>query len=124
MPLIPGTTAPTFDLPNGTFTGLASPSRGSAQTAVWRIHLNPHAAGAPHTLTHEEVFVATKGAALAVIGDDEHVIREGDALVVPADVSFALSNPHGEPFEAVAVFPVGGKAALPGGEPFTPPWAE
>ena len=44
--------------------------------------------------------------------------------VLPAGETFDLANPHDEPFEAVAVMPVGGRATLPGGEPFVPPWAQ
>ena len=50
------------------------------------------------------------------------VLASGDALVIPAGESFSLSNPGAEPFCALAVLPVGGKAILAGGEPFSPPW--
>ena len=53
----------------------------------------------------------------------EHRVREGDALVVPAGVEFAVAAAGPEPFRAVVCLPVGGQAVLPGGEPFTPPWA-
>jgi hypothetical protein len=43
---------------------------------------------------------------------------------VPAGQTFDLANPYDEPFEAVAVMPVGGRATIPGDEPFVPPWAE
>ena len=36
--------------------------------------------------------------------------------------SFSLSNPGPEPFTALAMVPVGGRALLSGGEPFSPPW--
>jgi quercetin dioxygenase-like cupin family protein len=104
--------------------GLASPSRGASETAVWRLTLEAGAPGAVHSLDREEVFVALAGAARATVGGDEHELAAGEALVVPAGVEFALANPHDEPFEAVVAFPVGGRATLPGGEPFTPPWAE
>ncbi|MDX6580052.1 MAG: hypothetical protein QOJ47_1601, partial [Gaiellales bacterium] len=37
---------------------------------------------------------------------------------------FSLANPFDAPFEAVVVLPVGGRAAMLGGEPFVPPWTE
>ena len=43
---------------------------------------------------------------------------------MPAGIDFSLANPHDVPFEAVVALPVGGRATMPGGEPFTPPWAE
>lgn len=123
MPLVNGATAPTFDLPHAKFTGLASPSRGSQETSVWRVVLAPGAEPVPHSLTREEIFVATAGCAVATVDGATHTVETGDALVVPAGAAFSLANPGDEPFEAVTVFPVGGQALTPGAEPFTPPWA-
>jgi hypothetical protein len=53
----------------------------------------------------------------------EHPIHAGDALIVPAHVSFALANPSSEAFEAVVTLPVGGQAVTKEAT-FTPPWAE
>src|SRR5688572_25695172 len=85
MPLIQGATAPTFSLPNAAFTGLASPSRGSKETSVWRVVLAPESTGAPHSLTREEIFVAITGRAVAEIDGERIEVTEGDALVVPAN---------------------------------------
>jgi mannose-6-phosphate isomerase-like protein (cupin superfamily) len=123
MPLISAADAPTFLLPGITFTGLASPSRGSTQTCVWTLALDPGVTGEPHHLDQEEVFVAVAGAAVATLGDDEIRVAAGDALIVPAGVDFALTNPYDERFVAVAVLPVGGRASLGDGEYFVPPWA-
>ncbi|GIH07039.1 cupin [Rhizocola hellebori] len=123
MPLVQGSTAPKFTLPHAVFTGLASPTRGSTETCVWRFSLNPGSEPVIHSLTREEIFVALSGAALATVDGVEHHVTAGDALVVPAGVPFGMGNPHNEPFEAVAVFPVGGQAAMPNADPFTPPWA-
>ena len=70
------------------------------------------------------MFVALAGAARALVAGEEQHLVAGDALVVPPGVEFSLANPYEEDFEAVVAFPVGGRATLPGGEPFTPPWAE
>jgi mannose-6-phosphate isomerase-like protein (cupin superfamily) len=123
MPLIESAKAPTFDLPHAKFTGLASPSRGSTETSVWRLVLAPGAEPVPHSLTREEIFVAIAGCAVATVDGAIHAVEKGDALVVPAGAAFSLANPGDEPFEAVTVFPVGGQAVTPGAEPFTPPWA-
>lgn len=124
MPLIQGATAPTFTLPHAIFTGLAAPSRGSAETSVWRVKLAPQAIGAPHSLTREEIFVAIAGRAVAEIDGERIEVAEGDALVVPAGRMLSLGNPHAEPFEAVCVFPVGGQARQGDADPFIPPWAQ
>lgn len=123
MPLVSGATAPQFTLPHATFTGLASPSRGSSESSVWRVTIAAGAGPAPHTLSREEIFVALSGAAVATIGSDTFAVAAGDTLVVPPGVLFSLANPHSEPFEAVCVLPVGGTACLPDGAPFVPPWA-
>src|SRR5688572_7246492 len=113
MPLVQGSTAPKFTLPHAVFTGLASPSRGSTETSVWRFTLIPGAEPVIHSLTREEIFVALAGTALATVDGVSHQVSVGDALVVPAGVPFGIANPHDEPFEAVAILPVGGQAAMP-----------
>ena len=59
---------------------------------------------------------------MVTIGDDTFDLAPGDALIVLAQQVFSLANPHAEPFEAIAVLPVGGRAAMPAGAPFAPPW--
>jgi len=123
MPIIRKNEAPVFDLPGLAVQGLASPARGSRETCVWRIALAPGAPGVPHAVTREEVFIATSGIAVAVVAGARHELRAGDALIVPAGVEFALSNPSDCAFEAVVTLPVGGQAVTSEGT-FTPPWAE
>lgn len=124
MPVLPAATAPSFTAPGLAVTALASPSRGATETSVWRLTLAPGTAGSEHTLDREEVFVVLAGRAVATIDGDDQQLRPGDALVVPPHRRFSLANPHGEPFEAVAALPVGGRVHLPGGRPFVPPWAQ
>jgi quercetin dioxygenase-like cupin family protein len=116
--------APIFTMHGAQFTGLASPSRGATETAAWRVAVAPGSAkGATHQLSREEILVALRGSAFARIGEAEYVFREGDAIIIPAFTDFSLGNPSDQPFEAIAIFPVGGRALLPGEAPFTPPWA-
>jgi mannose-6-phosphate isomerase-like protein (cupin superfamily) len=114
----------TFAIPGVTFTGLAAPSRGARENAVWRVRMLPGTPPNPHRLTREEVIVAVSGNARVSIAGIESDLPEGCAVIVPADTDFALFNPGDVPFEAIAVLPVGGKAVLPDAPPFTPPWAE
>jgi quercetin dioxygenase-like cupin family protein len=123
MPLISAMDAPQFTIPGVTFTGLASPSRGSSQTAVWTVSLAPGTMGDTHQLTDEEIFICLEGSADVQLGVETLTIAPGDTLIVPACTDFALRNRLDIPFKAIAVFPVGGKAVLPGKPAFTPPWA-
>ena len=122
MTVVSSHTAPRFDAGGTHVIGLASPSRGSAETSVWRLTLDPGSSSPEHTLDREEVFVALEGAARATIGDRTADVRAGDALIVPPAVTFTIGNPGPEPFEAVACMPVGGTATV-GDESFAPPWA-
>jgi hypothetical protein len=89
MTVIPAPEAPTHELDGTRFTSLATPSRGSRDTAIWR----------------------------------ERACA-GDAIVVPIDVDFSLSNAGREPLRMVCCLPVGGQVAMAGDASFTPPWAE
>jgi len=122
MPVIKSSTAPTFHIPGLDVVGLAAPSRGASETCVWRITLPPNTPGTPHFVDREEIFVGLSGEACVEVDGEQTVLACGDAVVIPAGQSFCLSNPGAEPFTALAVLPVGGKAALSGGEPFSPPW--
>ncbi|APA95367.1 cupin domain-containing protein [Nocardia seriolae] len=124
MPLIKSADAPTFEGPGMTATGLAAPSRGSGENSVWRFTLQAGSGGHAHAVSREEIFVALAGGARIEMDGAVADFRAGDALVIPADTVFRLSVPGDEPFEAVAVLPVGAYAQAPGGERVSPPWAQ
>lgn len=123
MAVIPAPSEATHSLGETRFTSLATPSRGSRETAVWRVELAPNTPATPHSLTREEVFVVIDGEAAVRIDGVEAVAHPGDAIVVPAEVDFELANQGGQPLRLLCCLPVGGQGRMPGGEPFTPPWA-
>ena len=123
MPHIPFSRAPQFSVPNVTFTGRASPQRGSTDNSVWHVTISPSSPGLPHQLTREEIIVAISGQAKAEIGGKQYLLEAGDAIVVPPGQDFTLSNDSKTAFTAIAVLPVGGQAVIAGEQPFTPPWA-
>jgi quercetin dioxygenase-like cupin family protein len=123
MPYIDSTAAPRFDLHGARFTGLAAPSRGAAETAVWMLEIGPGTPGKTHQLTREEVIVCLAGSASATLGDESFTLSPGDALIVPPMTDFTLSIDGPAPFRAMAIMPVGGQAIVAGGAAFTPPWA-
>lgn len=124
MPLILSSNTPVFDLPFLSVIGLAAPRQGARETCVWRLTLAPGAPGVPHSVDREEIFVALEGQAHMRTSEHDTVVGPGDTFIVPAGEEFSLSNPGSEPFVAVAVLPVGGKAVMPGGDAFSPPWTE
>ncbi|MGZ4694740.1 MAG: cupin domain-containing protein [Acidimicrobiales bacterium] len=124
MTIIPAPPAATHDLGGTRFTSLATPSRGSVETAVWQVEIDPGTPATPHSLTREEVFVVLDGTASVVLGGVAASARPGDAIVVPADVGFELANAGEVPLRLLCCLPVGGQGRLDDGTTFTPPWAE
>jgi mannose-6-phosphate isomerase-like protein (cupin superfamily) len=123
MPFIASSEAPRFDMHGASFIGLASPTRGSMENAVWIVTLPPGTPPKPHQLTREEIFVGLEGRARAEVGGQRFEITPGSSLIVPPGIVFTIENVGETPFKAVAVLPVGGQALVAGQEAFTPPWA-
>jgi hypothetical protein len=97
---------------------------GTALDVPASLHLVDDLAGARERHPEQRRELALAGRAVATVAGCEQPVEAGEALIVPAGDTFDPANPYGEPFEAVAVMPVGGRATIPGDEPFVPPWAE
>jgi len=123
MPLIDNSSPATFDIPGVRFAPVASPSRGSFETAVWRAVVAPNNAGVVHHMTREEIILAVSGSGLVRIGGAEHMLAPGDAFAVPPFTDFQLESSSDGPFEAVVMLPVGGHAVIAGQPSFSPPWS-
>jgi mannose-6-phosphate isomerase-like protein (cupin superfamily) len=123
MPVITAPAVPTHEVGGTLFTSLATPTRGSRRTSVWQVQLRPGTSPTPHQLTDEEIFVVLDGVVRVELDGVESDAGRGDAIVVPAGVPFALANAGSVAARLLCCLPVGGQAQLPGGEPFTPPWA-
>ena len=123
MPKIDNSTPPRFEIPGVTFSGIAAPSRGSAENGIWRAVLAPGHAGLPHKMTREEIVVALSGQGRVRIGQASVTLIAGDAFAVPAFTEFALECAGAEPFEAMVVLPTGGRAIVGTEEPFQPAWS-
>lgn len=123
MPIIPAPAAPTHDLGDTRFTALASPSRGSNETSVWIVEIDPGTPATPHRLTREEVFVVLDGTASVRVGEVAGTADAGDAVVVPPGVDFEIAAAGATTLRMVCCLPIGGQACV-GDATFTPPWAE
>lgn len=122
MPVLTAGQAPVHELGTTRFTSLATPSRGTTDTAVWVTEI---AAGTPatvHRVTREEVFVVLEGSAEVRVEGVPSVAGTGDAIVVDADEEFSITASGAAGVRLLCVLPVGGQA-VHGGRTFTPPWA-
>lgn len=123
VPVLPAPSDWTHSLPHARFRSLATPSRGSTDTSVWRVSLEPGHRGTPHSLTREEVFVVLEGEVAFSTDAGVERARVGDAIVAPAGIPFAIAAEGGARAELICCLPVGGEARFTEGEPFVPPWA-
>jgi len=124
MPIQNGPQGATYELAGVRFSALVNPRCGAKDTSVWRVEIAPGTAATPHEVTREEVFVILSGRAKVIIDGVEGEARAGDAVLVPANTPFAISNAGDQPLAALCCLPVGGQARLPGEDAFTPPWAQ
>lgn len=122
--LIRSSDAPEFGDAGTSITGYASPTRGSESVCAWRVTLDPGAGSPEHELTHGEVFIALSGTARFEIEGRGHQLGAGDAICVPSNTSFALSNDGVEPFTAICCMAAGVQARIGDGELFPIPWAQ
>ncbi len=123
MPVLTAPTSPTHRLHGTAFTSLATPSRGSTDVSVWTVEIEPGTPATPHRLTREEVFVVLSGRAAVRLDDTNALATPGDAIVVPPDTHFELTNIGDVPLRLLCCMPVGGQARLSDGSVITPPWS-
>ena len=123
MPKIDNTNPPRFDIPGVGFTGIAAPSRGTQETALWRALVAPGSDGAVHQVTREEIILAVSGEGVVRIGGEAHRLSPGDAFAVPPFSDFQVGCAGDAPFEAVFVLPAGARAIVADRPAFQPPWS-
>src|SRR5690349_17533485 len=98
VPIVHARTAPSHELPGTRFTSLATPTTaGATDTAVWLVEIQPGTPATPHSLTREEVFVVLDGRASIRLGDAASEAGPSDAVLVPAEVPFAITAAGTEP---------------------------
>ncbi|MET9290835.1 cupin domain-containing protein [Streptomyces sp. NPDC003077] len=110
--------------PAAVMTGLAAPSRGSAELSTWQVRMEPGSAGPEHVVDREQVWMPTRGSVEVTAGGRTERVAAGQALVLPAGVVRQLRAAE-EPFEALVAMPAAGRASVPGTEGTRSlPWAE
>lgn len=101
--------------PNATMTGLAAPSRGSAEISTWRVDMPAGATGPEHSVSREQVWTLTAGSLeITWDGGRTEKVTAGRTLVLPPDV---LRRIHAaESFEAHVAMRADGVVRVPGAE--------
>ncbi|MGO4203228.1 cupin domain-containing protein [Rhodococcus sp. TAF43] len=99
-----------------------APSRGSRQLCAWRTDLAPGSDGAPHTVSHEEVFLVLHGSPTVTLDGRRTPLAAGDVVLVPEAATVQLDN-HGDGTASLWVTTsVGLTATTADGGIITPPW--
>ncbi|MFD9405466.1 VOC family protein [Streptomyces sp. NPDC059989] len=109
--------------PNATMTGLAAPSRGSAELSTWTVAMEAGQTGPEHSVSREQVWTVTAGVLEVTCGDRTEKVASGQTLVLPPD---ALRRVHApEAAEAHVAMRSDGVASVPGTEGTRIlPWAQ
>ncbi len=124
MPILYAHEAPDFELSEtARITGLAAPSRGSAELTTYRVRLEPGSAVPAHRHDHEEVFTLVSGSAIVVLDDEEHLIGPGDTVLVPRGTEH-YSYTRSEPADIIAAVPAGTAFITADGEERLPDWGQ
>lgn len=118
-------TARTFHVHGVTFTSFVASATGSSSLAAWRADFPPRIHGQAHTMTHEEILCVLSGALAVEVGDRSFTASAGDAVLVPAEAVFRVSNDTDEPAQAWVTTTLGMTATMcDTGDALSPPWAQ
>lgn len=122
MPILRYDDAPEFDLSGIRIRGLASPSRGAAETMTYRVELGPGQRLPEHTHDHEEVSHVLSGRWTVRIDGVETELGPGDTVVIAAGVVHASSTLDDQEAVIHTSMPVGTLFIRDDGERVAPPW--
>ncbi|WP_251055159.1 cupin domain-containing protein [Streptomyces sp. ISL-66] len=108
--------------PNGTMTGLASPSRGSVELSTWHAAFSAGITGPEHSVSREQVWRVTAGAMEVTCDGRTEKVSAGQVVVLPPDVP---RHVHAlEDTEVYVVMRADALVSVPGAEGTrTLPWA-
>lgn len=112
----------THQLHGAQFHSYVAPSRGSRQLCAWRTELESGTEGAPHTVSHEEVFLVLQGSPAITLDGQRTELSVGDVVLVPESATVQLDNPGDSAASLWVTTSVGLTAATADGGTITPPW--
>ncbi|MFF5975279.1 VOC family protein [Streptomyces sp. NPDC012769] len=108
--------------PNATMTGLAAPSRGSAELSTWTVVMEAGTTGPEHSISREQVWTVTAGTLEVTCGDRTERAQAGQSLILPPTLVRRIHAP--ERAEAHVSMRSDGVASVPGTEGTRElPWA-
>ncbi|MFF3862557.1 cupin domain-containing protein [Streptomyces sp. NPDC002209] len=100
--------------PNARMTGLAAPSRGSAELSTWTVAMEAGQSGPEHSVSREQVWTVTSGALEVTCKGRTERIEAGQTLVLPPQ---ALRQVHAaQAAEAHVAMRADGVVCVPGTE--------
>lgn len=104
------------------FHSYVAPSRGSRQLCAWRTELEPGTTGAPHAVSHEEIFLVLAGPPSITLEGKRIQLSAGDVVLVPESATVQLDNPGRSAAALWVTTSVGLTATTTDGGTITPPW--
>ncbi|MCX4826272.1 VOC family protein [Streptomyces sp. NBC_01142] len=109
--------------PNATMSGLAAPSRGSAELSTWTVTMDAGATGPEHSISREQVWTVTAGALEVTCGGRTEKVLAGQTLILPPDLVRRIHAP--EQAKAHVAMRSDAVASVPGTEGTRElPWAQ
>ncbi len=78
----------------------------SAAVTMSELTLDPGAELPLHRHNAEEAFYVLEGKGLALVGDEEHPVEPGTAILASTGTAHGFRNNTGEPFKIACFFPV------------------
>ena len=121
MPVERAADHPVHELGGNVITSLTAPSRGSDETALFRIVLPPGSGLPPHRHDHFDAFAVIAGGGTVHLGTEAIEVTEGDSAVVPTGVRHWLdAGPAGVTILVTMVAAT--KLIRDDGSESVPPW--
>ncbi|MFD7631211.1 cupin domain-containing protein [Streptomyces sp. NPDC059851] len=112
----------TTETPNARMTGLAAPSRGSAEISTWTVAMEAGRTGPEHSVSREQVWTVTAGALEVTCDGRTETVTAGQTLVLPPDLMRRVHAPRAA--VAHVAMCADGVVSVPGTEGTRPlPWA-
>ncbi|GAA3234996.1 cupin domain-containing protein [Streptomyces lavendulae] len=114
MHVITPTAENVVESPNARMTGLAAPSRGSAELSTWTVEIEAGRTGPEHSVSREQVWTVTEGALHVTCAGRTEEVGAGQTVVLPPDVVRRVHAPQAA--RAHVAMRADGVASVPGVE--------